>query len=218
MLPSDMTQTTTLPLLEQPPPRPVHIKRRSLTAATEAFQSLRPSSLPAPSHIRPIRSQPGVDSSSQTMMLSLSRVAPNSSGSPLRATSSSSTTPTSAIPVTEQDATLLKLVAADTPSHRGNWKPGSQSWNALISPSEKIGPDADQEERSPSPASAVAKRKIVDVSDDEVEDGWFFSCLLRICMLIHYRSYTKSYSHCRLTTSENSQTRTTQNSQPCILR
>ncbi|KAF9534113.1 hypothetical protein CPB83DRAFT_831272 [Crepidotus variabilis] len=162
------TNTVTLPLLEQPPPRPVHVKRRSLTAATEAFQNLRPSSLPAPSHVRPIRSQPGVDSSSQSMMLGLPRVV----GSHLR--HSSTTSPPPASPTSERDSALMKLVAADTPSHRGNWKPGSQSWTSLTSNEAKIESDEESEAEEQgavaSSAPVSVKRKIVDASDDEVED------------------------------------------------
>lgn len=72
-----------LPLLEQPaisrPARPVNGKAK-MKGLPESFASLRPSSLPNPSHIRrPIRSAPGVDSS-HSVMLSL----PHAAGAPLR--------------------------------------------------------------------------------------------------------------------------------------
>jgi len=119
--PADDTQNT-LPLLEQPPLRPVTVKRRSLNAGSEAFQSLRPASLPPPSHIRPIRSPPGVDSS-YGMRAPLTK-----SLSPTRAVQRV-TKPAPSL--SEDEKLLLKLVAADTPSHRGAWTPGSDNWNMI---------------------------------------------------------------------------------------
>ncbi|KAG2013242.1 hypothetical protein CC2G_010175 [Coprinopsis cinerea AmutBmut pab1-1] len=62
-----------LPLLEQPTnSRPARLSKARPQVMPEELASLRPSSLPAPSHIRPIRSPPGVDSSStRGLMLSL---------------------------------------------------------------------------------------------------------------------------------------------------
>lgn len=104
----------TLPLLEQPPPRPVTIKRRSLNAGSEAFHSLRPASLPAPSHVRPIRSPPGVDSSHR-MLASVTK-APS---------------PTNGLPKVTRHASPLseterQFVAAGSPSRRGT---SSDDWN-----------------------------------------------------------------------------------------
>ena len=118
--PADDTQNT-LPLLEQPPPRPITIKRRSLNAGSEAFQSLRPASLPPPSHLRPIRSPPGVDSSHGmhtpvTKAPSPTKTAPKVTNPP---------------PLSEHEKHILKLVAADTPSHRGAWTPGGDNWNMI---------------------------------------------------------------------------------------
>ncbi|KIM46487.1 hypothetical protein M413DRAFT_441575 [Hebeloma cylindrosporum] len=116
------TQQGSLPFIDQPLTRPTKARRPRppTNGAHEAFSSLRPASLPSPSHMRPMRSQPGVDSSSQGMILNL----PKASGSP---NILPRTLPTST-PLTENDAALLKLVAADTPSHRGAWTPESRAW------------------------------------------------------------------------------------------
>jgi len=118
---------TTLPLLEQPASRPIRARtsRPQNKAALEAFASLRPASLPNPSHIRPMRSQPGVDSSSQSMLPP--RVYSSTNAEVLRKPAS----PPSTIPPNEHDAEILKLVAADTPSHRGAWTPGSKAWRSF---------------------------------------------------------------------------------------
>jgi hypothetical protein len=120
-------QQGALPLIDQPLVRPLKARRPRApnNGAHEPFSSLRPASLPNPSHIRPMRNQPGVDSSSQGMILNL----PKTSGSIENTnTPPAQTPPTSSTPVTENDATLLKLVAADTPSHRGAWTPESKAW------------------------------------------------------------------------------------------
>ncbi|KAF9567403.1 hypothetical protein CPC08DRAFT_758361 [Agrocybe pediades] len=122
------TKQTTLPLLEQPASRPSG--RRALRpqskAAFATFASLRPASLPNPSHMRPMRSQPGVDSSSQSMLLHRVSTANNHNEASQNPAGSSQP-----VSLSEHDAELLKLVAADTPSHRGAWTPGSKAWQSL---------------------------------------------------------------------------------------
>ena len=124
----DTARQNTLPLLEQAATRPARSKRLrpQTSTAIDTFNSLRPSSLPTPSHIRPLRSQPGVDSSSQGMMLSLPRAPAVISTSRTQASGSSSQKTAN-----ELDAELLKLVAADTPSHRGAWAPDSRAWQTF---------------------------------------------------------------------------------------
>lgn len=119
-------QHGSLPFMEQPLVRPTKTRRPRppINGPHEAFSSLRPASLPNPSHMRPMRSQPGVDSSSQGIMLNL----PRASGSIDNTNTLPRTAPTSSTPLTENDAALLKLVAADTPSHRGAWTPESRAW------------------------------------------------------------------------------------------
>lgn len=116
----------TLPLIEQPavfrPSRPGK-SRQQANGLSGSFSSLRPSSLPAPSHIRPIRSQPGVDSSSQAMMMSLPRLAPVPRAGPSRVAEGKAPD--------ARDAEILKLVAADIPSHRGAWKLDGKAWQTF---------------------------------------------------------------------------------------
>ncbi|CAA7258578.1 unnamed protein product [Cyclocybe aegerita] len=170
---------TALPLLEQPAGRPSRAKkaRTQTSNAMDAFSTLRPSSLPNPSHIRPIRSQPGVDSSSsQGMMLSLPRVSAAAPRNKVTHVVSSSQTP-----LNEQDAELLKLVAADTPSHRGAWTPDSKAWQTFTRRQDaKNGPESgkavddggEAEEEASSTVSPlkVSKgkgKKILDFSEED---------------------------------------------------
>jgi hypothetical protein len=85
--------------------------------------------LPNPSHIRPMRGQPHVDSSSHVMLPRpkvLNTTTPGGSRSPPLQHNLSPHIPT------EQDAELLRLVAADTLSHRGAWAPNSRAWRTFI--------------------------------------------------------------------------------------
>ncbi|KAF8204689.1 hypothetical protein BJ912DRAFT_840667 [Pholiota molesta] len=127
--PANPSQNT-LPLLDQQTSRPASRARNARlhnNAAQEAFSSLRPSSLPSPSHIRPMRSPPGVDSFSQSMILNL----PRAGSSNLRSENQQPTSSPSQRPVTENEAAILKLLAADTPSHRGAWTPESKAWQTF---------------------------------------------------------------------------------------
>lgn len=113
----------TLQFVEQPqPPRPRKLRSQNTTGLPGSFSGLRPSSLPAPSHIRPPRSQHGSDTSTT---LSLARPPP-------RPRPSVSPSPDPPAPVEAQDEAILKLVAADTPSHRGAWKPGTKAWQTFV--------------------------------------------------------------------------------------
>src|SRR6266550_3666660 len=126
-----------LPLLEQPPARPVrHRKAKSLSNAglPSSFSSLRPLSLPGPSQIRPPRSPHGIDASSQNVMMSLPKQ--TTLDQQKRFLSAKHTTLTD-VPEEEldpRDAVILRLVAADTPSHRGAWRPDSEAWKSLTQP------------------------------------------------------------------------------------
>jgi hypothetical protein len=119
-------QHSSLPLVEQAVSRPLRPKTIRSQNSIEIFSSLRPSSLPNPSHIRPMRGQPHVDSSSH-MILPRPKVlvtpTPDGSRSPHGLSPH--------IP-TEHEAELLRLVAADTPSHRGAWAPNSRAWRTFI--------------------------------------------------------------------------------------
>lgn len=125
--PEDASQPSTsphitLPLLEPPISRPRPRNARAHNAQ-DPYSSLRPSSLPAPSHIRPMRSQPGVDSFSQSILLNLPpRIVNGDRHSPPVASS-----PSSGL-ISEAEAANSKPVAADAPGHRGTWTPGSRAW------------------------------------------------------------------------------------------
>ena len=119
-------QHSTLPLLEQAASRPLRPRTIRSQNNTEIFSSLRPSSLPNPSHIRPMRGQPHVDSSSHVIL-----PRPKVLITPTPGGSRSPPLQYPQIPA-EHDAELLRLVAADTPSHRGAWAPNSRAWRTFI--------------------------------------------------------------------------------------
>lgn len=126
----------TLPLLEQTAARPArHRKVKSLSSAglPSSFSSLRPLSLPGPSQIRPPRSPHGIDTSSQNVMMSL----PKQTTLDKQKRRLSGNHTLAQVPEEEldpRDAVILRLVAADTPSHRGAWKPDSEAWKSLTQP------------------------------------------------------------------------------------
>jgi len=126
---------SSLPLVEQPA-QPTRIRKRRLsTELSGSFSSLRPASLPAPSHIRPPKSPHGADSSSPAIILSLPRHLSSpkegqSPGSvPNSPTKQSGEKQGSANP---RDVEILRLVAANMPSHRGAWKPNSKAWQTFV--------------------------------------------------------------------------------------
>lgn len=165
-------QQNTLHLLEQPPPRPVSIKKRGVVAGSDAFHSLRPASLPAPSHIRPIRSPPGVDVSSQMIFPVHLKSLPStvtSSKTPKRKPSPS--------PLSERYAELLKLVAADMPSHRGAWVPGSENWKMFTGPRELID-DADEDDGIEETARSAPI--IPTIAVDDTEGNIYYSLFKKI--------------------------------------
>ena len=117
-------QHSILPLLEQAVSRPLRPRKMRSQTNIETFSSIRPSSLPNPSHIRPMRGHPHVDSSSHVMVPRPTTLTPDDSPSPPVHGSHRQVT-------SEQDAELLKLVAANTPSHRGAWTPNSRAWQTF---------------------------------------------------------------------------------------
>lgn len=111
-----------LPLLEAAPPpalRP-RVSRSSSGGLPASLSALRPASLPAPSHIRPPRGQHGSDISYQSMRLPQAPAkSPKAEEAPLP-------------PPDSREAEILKLVAANTPSHRGAWKRDSKAWQTFV--------------------------------------------------------------------------------------
>jgi hypothetical protein len=122
-----------LPLIEQPAP-PVRLRKhphRKSAELSDSFSTLRPTSLPAPSHIRPPKSPHGADTSSPAIMLSLPRPGSPPKGS--RSPASPAYQPRDKYEsINLRDVEILKLVAASTPSHRGAWKPNSRAWQTFV--------------------------------------------------------------------------------------
>jgi len=65
--------------------------------------------------------------------------------------------------LTEPDVELLKLVAADTPSHRGAWSQGSENWKSITSNRDLTGEEgeADEDEEVAKSAPVVFTRNTV---------------------------------------------------------
>ena len=125
--PEDASQPSTsphitLPLLDPPVSRPRPRNARAHNAQ-DPYSALRPSSLPAPSHVRPMRSQPGVDSFSQSILLNLPprMVNVDRHSSPVASSSSSG-------PISDTSASHSKQVTADAPNQRESRAPGSRAW------------------------------------------------------------------------------------------
>lgn len=158
---------STLPLLEQPVSRSLRPRKTRPQNNIELFASLRPSSLPNPSDFRPMRGQPHVDSSSQAM-LPRSKVLPTliSGGlpsPPLHHGLSPKTT-------TDHDAELLRLVAADTPSHRGAWTPNSKAWQTFTRRQENIARIPEEGEESEETNLSMGRSSAV-IADHLTDDG-----------------------------------------------
>jgi hypothetical protein len=92
----------------------------------ESFSSLRPVSLPAPSHLPPPK--PPSSEAGQPPLLPLSR--PPASKKEKRR--SLPDVRESTDPFDEREAEILKLVAANIPSHRGAWKKDSKAWETFV--------------------------------------------------------------------------------------
>ena len=114
-----------LPLLtESPPLRPRRIKKPSNNKGLpESLVSLRPASLPLPSHIRPPRGHHGADASGQTGQLP-----PRQARADTLQRKSEPAKFDDDEPLSITEAELLKLVAAGTPSHRGAWNRDGKAW------------------------------------------------------------------------------------------
>jgi len=75
-----------------------------------------------------MRGQPHVDSSSQVMLPRSKVLTTLNLGGPLSPPLQHGLSPKL---TSEHDAELLRLVAADTPSHRGAWTPNSRAWQTF---------------------------------------------------------------------------------------
>lgn len=112
------------------PSRPTRT-RPTVPGLPASLSSLRPSSLPAPSTApRPQRmaSNPGIEAIEPIKGID------DLSKGPAKQISSENDEVTSddPEPLDIHEAEIRKLVAADTPSHRGAWKKGSKAWKTFI--------------------------------------------------------------------------------------
>lgn len=112
--------------LNEPPVAPVRPTRNRAAGPglPSSLSALRPSSLPAPSHVRPTRHfAPSNDVVLQNLSPTrefVKRVTP-----PQPDSDDSSE-------LDNQEAEIMKLVAANTPSHRGAWKKDSKAWQMFV--------------------------------------------------------------------------------------
>ncbi|KAH7931149.1 hypothetical protein BV22DRAFT_1052884 [Leucogyrophana mollusca] len=122
---SDDVSQPVLPLLEAPhaPARLARSRLPSNSVLPASLSSLRPTSLPVYS---PLRSLAGDKSATKSL-----RSSPNRTSSP----STAQLAPRSdqPEPFDPQETEILKLVAADTPSHRGAWRKDSKAWQVFVS-------------------------------------------------------------------------------------
>ncbi|EGO02123.1 hypothetical protein SERLA73DRAFT_86323 [Serpula lacrymans var. lacrymans S7.3] len=116
----DFAAKPVLPLIEPPyiPARPPRTRVPSNSGLPVALSSLRPASLPAPSTIRSLTAE-GQSSPRASNLMSLPRIAePEPDEHSERFDS--------------REEEILKLVAANTPSHRGAWKRNSKAWQVFV--------------------------------------------------------------------------------------
>ena len=192
---SGIQHSTPLPLVEQPVSRPLRARTTRSQNNIEIFSSLRPSSLPNPSHIRPLRGQPHVDSSSHVMLprpttkvLNTPTSLGGGSRSPPLHHGSSPQIPT------EHDAELLRLVAADTPSHRGAWAPNSRAWRTFIRRQDlKEGVDRNgrilEEGEETEETDSDEERSPVVTRDHLPNNGTFLLYSLSLLLLLLFTDY-----------------------------
>lgn len=169
---------SSLPLLEQPSQPTRTRKHRHSTDLSESFSTLRPASLPAPSHIRPPKNSHGVNSSFPAIIISLPR--PSSSPEEDQSSGSQPTSPTNQPGekqrlVNPRDTEILKLVAANMPSHRGAWQPNSKAWQTFVRRQDSrdhaengyISEEGEEENNGDGPGSAMVRDSSDSTDDDD---------------------------------------------------
>lgn len=169
------TRHSTLPLLEPSVSRPL---RPGKMRSNEAFSSLRPSSLPNPSHIRPMRGQPHIDSSQ--VILPRPKVLTTTAGGSLSPSLQYGSLPGTP---SEHDAELLRLVAAYTPSHRGAWTPSSKAWQTFTRRQENLGCSRIPEEGEDTEEMNFAVQRRPVVTEDQLTDDGTCSHLPALSIL-----------------------------------
>ncbi|KAH7912953.1 hypothetical protein BJ138DRAFT_1003417 [Hygrophoropsis aurantiaca] len=121
----ESTSHTNLPLLETPHilNRPTRSRLPGSSKLPPSLSSLRPTSLPVYS---PLRSIIGDNHVTKSLKASSDLSAVSSTPCPTQSSNH-------AEPFDPQEEEILKLVAADTPSHRGAWRKNSKAWQVFVS-------------------------------------------------------------------------------------
>jgi hypothetical protein len=161
---SEAAEGAIITLLDQPakPHRTSQPRRTSArkpptdsTGLPQSFSALRPASLPVPSNIAPPRR------------------GPSPPADPVESISEEDDAEEEAEEEVDEeldsrDQEIRKLVAADTPSHRGRWKKDSVEWNRLVSPHRHPSVDDDDydEDIGPPPGPHVNGTVSPDVRSD----------------------------------------------------
>lgn len=170
------------PPLIEPPHIPTRPKRTRVTVAglPSSLSSLRPSSLPAPSAVRPSRvlSTPEIalDSAKSTRSLQNS---PQDHAKQVKSDADDGASDDSE-PLDPREAEILRLVAADTPSHRGAWKKNTKAWQLFVRRQGGKGRDSGgliMEENEDDDSSRKFREEDTDDDDSDSDDlNGKFSC------------------------------------------
>ncbi|KAJ6560412.1 hypothetical protein B0H19DRAFT_1234658 [Mycena capillaripes] len=150
----ESTEGAVMTFVEQPTqPRssePRRTGRKPPTDSTglpQSFSVLRPTSLPVPSNVRPPRRGPSPPDDSTDL------------STPDEDTGDDEEEEEEAEELDSRDQEIMKLVAADTPSHRGRWKKDSAEWRTLVSRDRYSNTDDDDEfdddEVAPRPSAHI---------------------------------------------------------------
>ena len=119
--------------LNEPPHIPSRPSRNRVVAVglPSSLSSLRPTSLPSPSVVRPPSVLQTLEDQSQST--ATARSLQNSPrGHTTRTKPSDGDNSEDSEPLDPREAEILKLVAADTPSHRGAWRKDSRAWQLFV--------------------------------------------------------------------------------------
>ncbi|KAJ7368793.1 hypothetical protein DFH08DRAFT_983290 [Mycena albidolilacea] len=151
---SEAAEGAIITLLDQPakPHRTSQPRRTSArkpptdsTGLPQSFSALRPASLPVPSNIAPPRRGPSPPADPVESISEEDDAEEEEAEEEVDEELDS------------RDQEIRKLVAADTPSHRGRWKKDSVEWNRLVSPHRQPSVDDDDydEDIGPPPGPHV---------------------------------------------------------------
>ncbi|KAK7696035.1 hypothetical protein QCA50_000676 [Cerrena zonata] len=110
------------------PRRPQRVRKTDMSGLPSSLSTLRPSSLPMPSAMRPLIPHQKVDLNPTTDAQRDEKNNQSLEDSPL---TSPAEDPEEELD--SREAEILKLVAAHTPSHRSAWKKNSKAWQLFVS-------------------------------------------------------------------------------------